>query len=69
MLCDFTLVAGGVNFRSKRSERIHNWYHHKFNRAVKEHGRPDCVGCGRCITVCPAKIKILDKIKECENKG
>ena len=65
MLADFALVAGGANFRGKRHERIHNWYHHKFARAVAERGRPDCVGCGRCITFCPAKIKIHDRILEC----
>lgn len=66
MLSDFAKVAGGGNFRGKRSERIHNWYHHKFCRAVKERGKPDCVGCGRCITFCPAKIKIHNIIKRCE---
>ncbi|MBD3387932.1 MAG: hypothetical protein GF416_02685 [Candidatus Altiarchaeales archaeon] len=69
MLADFALVAGGVNFRDKRHMRIHNWYHHKFSRAVKERGMPDCVGCGRCITYCPAKIKIHDIIRRCEEKG
>jgi len=66
MLADFAAVAGGGNFRSRRHERIHNWYHHKFSRAVSERGRPDCVGCGRCITFCPAKIRIHDRIRECE---
>lgn len=66
MLADFAAVAGGGNFRAKRHERIHNWYHHKFARAVSERGRPDCVGCGRCITYCPARIRIYDRIKECE---
>jgi len=69
MLADFAQVAGGVNFRGKRHERIHNWYHHKFARAVTERSRPDCVGCGRCITYCPAKIRIYDRIKECEMQG
>jgi sulfhydrogenase subunit beta (sulfur reductase) len=65
MLSDFAAVAGGGNFRGKRHERIHNWYHHKFARALAERGRPDCVGCGRCITYCPAKIRIYEKIREC----
>ncbi|MBU0762891.1 MAG: 4Fe-4S dicluster domain-containing protein [Candidatus Altiarchaeota archaeon] len=69
MLADFSAVAMGGNFRPERHERIHNWYHHKFSRAVKERGKPDCVGCGRCITVCPAKIKIHDIIKKCEEMG
>lgn len=69
MLADFAAVAGGLNFRGKRHERIHNWYHHKFSRAVKERKKPDCVGCGRCITYCPAKIRIHDVIMECEGLG
>jgi len=69
MLADFAAVAGGGNFRKERYERIHNWYHHKFSRAIKERGEPDCVGCGRCIQYCPAKIDILGAIKECERQG
>ena len=69
MLADFAKVAMGGNFRRDRHERIHNWYHHKFSRAVKERGVPDCVGCGRCITHCPAKIDILQVIKDCEAQG
>ncbi|MFH1403434.1 MAG: 4Fe-4S dicluster domain-containing protein [Candidatus Altiarchaeota archaeon] len=69
MLADFSAVAGGGNFRGKRHERIHNWYHHKFSRAVKERGKPDCVGCGRCITACPAKIDIHGILKKCEELG
>ena len=69
MLHDFAAVAGEGNFRPARHERIHNWYHHKFSRAIEERGVPDCVGCGRCITVCPAKIPIYDVLKECESNG
>ncbi len=69
MLADFAQVAGGANFRKGRHERIHNWYHHKFSRAVKERGVPDCVGCGRCIMHCPAKIDILGTIEKCEELG
>ncbi|MFC2162271.1 4Fe-4S dicluster domain-containing protein [Candidatus Altiarchaeota archaeon] len=69
MLADFAGVAGGGNFRPGRNERIHNWYHHKFSRAVKERGKPDCVGCGRCTTVCPAKIDIHEVLVRCEEGG
>jgi len=69
MLADFAAVAGGGNFREERYKRIHNWYHHKFSRAIEERGVPDCVGCGRCITVCPAEIQIHDVLKECEANG
>jgi NAD-dependent dihydropyrimidine dehydrogenase PreA subunit len=69
MLADFSAVAMGENFRKERYKRIHNWYHHKFSRAVKERGKADCVGCGRCISYCPAGIKIHDMMKKCEETG
>jgi len=69
MLADFSQVALGGNFRGERYKRIHNWYHHKFCRAVKERGKPDCIGCGRCITICPAKVDIYGTLKKCEELG
>ncbi len=58
MLYEFSLILGRINFREKLQDRIHNWYHHKFVRAPLERGVVDCVGCGRCITFCPAGIDI-----------
>ncbi len=66
MLANFAAVAGDENFRGERHERIHNWYHHKFSRAINERGAPDCVGCGRCITQCPANIDIHEVLRRCE---
>lgn len=65
MLYEFSLILGKINFRERLQDRIHNWYHHKFVRAPLERGVVDCVGCGRCITFCPAGIDIkgiLDKL-------
>lgn len=66
MLYEFSLILGRINFREKLQDRIHNWYHHKFVRAPHERGVVDCVGCGRCITFCPAGINIkgiLDRLQ------
>ncbi len=53
------LVAGGENFREKRSSRIKFRFYHKQRGFVAEYGRPSCVGCGRCIVACPVQIDIV----------
>lgn len=57
------LIAGGENFRKSRASRIMFRYYHKQRGFVAEYGRPSCVGCGRCIGVCPAGIDIVSVIK------
>lgn len=61
---DYALVAGGHNFRSGRDSRVKNRYFHKQRGFVSQHGRPSCVGCGRCKVYCPAGIDIVEVIKE-----
>jgi sulfhydrogenase subunit beta (sulfur reductase) len=57
------LVAGGENFRGARSSRVKFRFYHKQRGFVAEYGRPSCVGCGRCVEVCPAKINIITVIE------
>ena len=59
-LPEFAKIAGGHNFRPTVKERYYNWFFHKFVRAYKEYGRPQCVGCGRCKKYCPAGIDIKE---------
>lgn len=62
MFSDYSLVAGGHNFRGKRSERLKLWYTHKLRAYEAEFGKPgspSCVGCGRCIQTCPVDINVL----------
>ena len=63
-LPDFAEVAGGHNFHQSIKERYYNWYYHKFVRAYEEHGRPLCVGCGRCQKYCPAGISIKEVLNK-----
>ena len=55
-------VAGGENFRHRRSARIKFRYYHKQRGFVAQYGRPSCVGCGRCISACPVNIDISQVI-------
>ena len=56
-------MAGGENFRARRSARIQFRFYHKQRGFVAEYGRPSCVGCGRCAAVCPAGIDIVEVIR------
>jgi len=56
----FCKVASGENFRKDAAERVR---HRVFKKEVylkKRFGRSGCVGCGRCIDYCIAKISIID---------
>lgn len=61
-LTDFATVAGGHNFRKDREAR----YRHRFYRKGKyiwdRFGYIACIGCGRCITACPAEIANIVEI-------
>ncbi len=59
MFVDYSLVAGGHNFRGTRSDRLKLWYTHKLKTFGTEYGRPGCVGCGRCVDTCPVDINVL----------
>jgi sulfhydrogenase subunit beta (sulfur reductase) len=56
-------VAGGENFRESRASRIKFRFYHKQRGFVAEYGRPSCIGCGRCIEVCPVNIDIIEVLK------
>lgn len=63
MLRQHALVAGGLNFRPTRIERLIN----RFNcKGSLSGGALNCVGCGRCTVYCPAGIdfvKIIQKVR------
>lgn len=72
LLKDFALVAGKHNFRPKAADRYKHRYYRKGKYMPKKTGRFGCVGCGRCITACTAKIanpvEIYNRLKEEINK-
>ena len=58
MLLRFSRVAGGNVFREQRKERVKQFFYHKLVYGKENEGMHHCVGCGRCITECMAKIDI-----------
>jgi ferredoxin len=58
---EFSHVHGG-NIRPHVSSRYRQWLTHKFASWIDQFGVIGCVGCGRCITWCPAGIDITEEI-------
>lgn len=58
------MVAGGHNFREKRSDRFKHRFLHKHQEFMGEFGRPSCVGCGRCTQDCPADIHFVGMVEK-----
>ncbi len=48
----FTKMAGGHNPVDQKKQAVRQRFMHKLRYDVEEHGRPSCVGCGRCVDMC-----------------
>lgn len=57
---EFSQVAMGENFRPERIARLKQFVNHKLNYWHDQFGVSGCVGCGRCMEICPAEISLLD---------
>jgi len=57
----FSYQAGG-NTRPSIQSRYRQWLSHKLGSWPQQYGTLGCVGCGRCITWCPAKIDLTKEI-------
>ncbi|HUN81334.1 MAG TPA: 4Fe-4S dicluster domain-containing protein [Phycisphaerae bacterium] len=64
MLRDFSLVAGGHNFRKKASQRLRHRIFRKASWIEDRTGISGCAGCGRCIRACTAHISIVDILNQ-----
>jgi ferredoxin len=58
---DFSYLHGG-SVRSTTSSRYRQWATHKLGSWIDQFGTSGCVGCGRCITWCPAAIDITAEV-------
>ncbi|MFI7707408.1 4Fe-4S dicluster domain-containing protein [Nonomuraea sp. NPDC049480] len=54
---------GGAPVRSSGAARYRQWLTHKFSTWVDQFGSYGCVGCGRCVTWCPAGIDITEELE------
>jgi len=59
---DFSTVVGGHCFRPQRTDMLKQFVNHKFPYFKDKFGVTMCVGCGRCVTVCTARIDISKMI-------
>ncbi len=66
---DFTKVAGG-NIRPSTKARFRQRVMHKFSYWLDQFGSAGCVGCGRCVTWCPAGIDVTSYLESlCAGQG
>lgn len=59
---DFSYLHGG-SVRSSIAARYRQWLTHKLATWNDQFGVPGCVGCGRCITWCPAGIDLTEEAR------
>jgi len=62
MAAAYRRIAGGHNPRPDKAQRLRNRYYCKFCYSPQDFGALACVGCGRCIDVCPVGIDIAEML-------
>ncbi len=68
MYSDFTMMAHGNN-RTTQMQRYRQRFMHKLVYfPTNNNGVFSCVGCGRCVDLCPSGLNILKVIKKWEEK-
>lgn len=65
---DFSYIHGGTVRESTRS-RYRQWMTHKLGSWIDQFGTSGCVGCGRCVTWCPAGIDITEEAAALRGAG
>jgi len=65
----FTRQAGGYNPRASKEARLRQRFYHKLLYFPEDFGAIACVGCGRCVQVCPVNIDIREVISDIQKIG
>ncbi|HHH35981.1 MAG TPA: sulfite reductase subunit A [Gammaproteobacteria bacterium] len=53
----------GIVIRAETRHRYRQWLTHKLGTWPQQYGRSGCVGCGRCISWCPAGIDLTAEVE------
>lgn len=67
MYDEYTRHASGHNPRPTRAERLKNRIYHKFKYQVDNTQMFGCVGCGRCISLCPFNVDLIETLTVVKN--
>ncbi len=61
----YTVHGTGHNPRPTKTERMRQRFMHKLKYIpMKQEGNCGCIGCGRCVTLCPVNIDIREVAKQ-----
>ena len=61
----YTVHGTGHNPRPTKTERMRQRFMHKLKYIpMKQDGNCGCIGCGRCVTLCPVNIDIREVAKQ-----
>lgn len=58
--CDFSRMAGGLDPRPTKDKRLRHRVFHKWSYVLDTFGVNACVGCGRCVSLCPVNIDVRE---------
>jgi succinate dehydrogenase/fumarate reductase-like Fe-S protein len=59
---EYSRLHGGA-VRTSTAARYRQWLTHKLAAWQDQFGMSGCVGCGRCITWCPAAIDLTEEVQ------